>query len=265
MMTENASPSSNRGKSSGSEHPTWPAPTRRPGMWMEWHELAFLHWPVPAATLRPHVPDSLELDTFDGDAWLGIVPFRMEGVRPFGISLPSTAGGAFPELNVRTYVTPRASSDGRKPGVWFFSLDAASWSAVRAARRWFHLPYFDARMSSRTVSGEVRYESERTHRHAPKWSFRARYRPTGRARAAEPGSLEAFLVERYCLYARDRRGRLYRGDIHHAPWPLQEGEASIEHCELSLPHTGTLLKRAPLVHYSERLDVRAWTLSRPGR
>ena len=115
-------------------HRGWPLPERNWMMRMSWHELLFMHWPVPIEALARLVPDQLEVDTFGGTAWLGVVPFRMTGVAPRG--LPNMPGvSAFPELNVRTYVTHR----GEKPGVWFFSLDATNWLAVRVARKLFHL------------------------------------------------------------------------------------------------------------------------------
>src|SRR5688572_7946289 len=208
-------------------HRPWPAPARPWALFMRWHELLFLHYPVPPAALRPLIPPSLELDTFDGSAWLGIVPFRMTGIRPrLGPCLPWLS--AFPELNVRTYVTAHG-----KPGVWFFSLDASNPLAVRAARRCFSLPYFDARIRCRREGDVIHYHSVRTHRGAPPARFAARYRPTGPARGAAPGTLEYFLTERYCLYAAPARNgccgpQTYRGDVAHAPWPLQPAEVELE-------------------------------------
>lgn len=237
----------------GTRHRTWPAPERRPLLRMTWHDLLFLHRPVAPASLRPLLPAALELDTFDGRAWLGIVPFRMTDVRP--TFLPSRLALAFPEINVRTYVR-----SGDRGGVWFFSLDAASRLAVRAARRWFGLPYFDAGMSARREDGEIRYRSVRTHRGAPPAAFHATYRPTGPVDRAAPGSLAHFLTERYRLYARDGRGRLRHGDIHHAPWPLQPAEAEVRRdtmADLLGPGLGAG-RGAPLLHFARRLDVVAW-------
>jgi len=236
-------------------------------MAMRWLDLLFAHWPVDAAALRPLIPEGLELDTFDGQAWLGIVPFRMDGVRPpWCPPLPWVS--AFAELNVRTYVRVPGGGDSRghsKPGVWFFSLDAANPLAVRTARLTFHLPYFDARMRIEERDGWVRYDSRRTHRGAPPGVFRARYRPVSEPYLSEPGTLEHWLTERYCLYAADRRGRVYRGDIHHVPWPLQPAEAEIEEDTLTSPlgAPGTALERpdvAPLLHFVRRLEVVAWEL-----
>jgi uncharacterized protein YqjF (DUF2071 family) len=223
---------------------------------MTWEDLLFAHWPVPAAALRPLVPPPLDLDTFDGSAWLGIVPFRMRGVRLRGLpAIPGTS--AFPELNVRTYVTAEG-----KPGVWFFSLDAASRIAVRAARAWFHLPYFDARMESWRTGTEVAYSSRRTHRGAPPAEFAARYRPTADAYSPTRGSLEHFLTERYCLYAGDSANadgsRLWRGEIHHQKWPLQPAEAEIMRNTMTAPLALRLPDTPPLLHFARRLDVVAW-------
>jgi len=220
---------------------------------MDWEHLAFLHWPLAPRALDGLLPPELELETHDGDAFLGVVPFLMTNVRHrLAPTVPGT--GVFPELNVRTYVTA-----GGKPGVWFFSLDATSRLAVRMARHFFALPYFDARMSIEEAGGEVRYRHERTHRGAWPASFTARYRPTGEPLPAAPGSLEYFLTERYCLYAA-RGGRLLRADVAHQPWPLQSGEVELERCSMAdslhLPRLGA----PPLVHVARRVETVAWWL-----
>jgi uncharacterized protein YqjF (DUF2071 family) len=181
-----------------------------------WHDLLFAHWPVPPAMLRPLIPESLAIDTYDGAAWVGVVPFRMTAVR-LRATPYSPFADAFPELNVRTYVVPHGP-DGEPtgtPGVWFFCLDAGSRLAVAVARRWFHLPYFNARMTVTEEGERVRYLSHRTHRGEASASLAATYRPIAPVMPSEPGSLAYWLTERYCLYTTDRRGTLYRGDIHH--------------------------------------------------
>jgi uncharacterized protein YqjF (DUF2071 family) len=224
-------------------------------MAMCWRDLLFAHWPVPAEALRGLIPPRLTLETFGGSAWLGVVPFRMTGVRPR--MLPDTPGvSAFAELNVRTYVT-----DGQHPGVWFFSLDAASPLAVRAARASFHLPYFDAQMRCEPDGADgagLRYASDRTHRGAPPAALRARYRPTGPAYQSQPGSLDEWLTERYCLYAADRRGRVRRGDIWHARWPLQPAEAELDLQEMTYQIGLRPPAGPPLLHFARALDVVAW-------
>jgi uncharacterized protein len=234
----------------------WPVPVRPWIMAMQWHDLLFMHWPLPAAAVRPLIPPALRLDTFDGWAWLGIVPFSMRGVRPhFGPALPRLS--TFCELNVRTYVTV-----DDKPGVWFFSLDAANPLAVRAARLVFHLPYYDAQMSSTRIEDVVRYQSVRTHRLIGPAVLEASYRPTGPVSPPTIGSLESFLTTRHCLYAADRHGRAWRCDIDHAPWPLQAAEVEIRRNTMTSPLHLALPEQPPLAHFARRLDVVAWSLDR---
>lgn len=234
----------------------WPAP-RAPWMLeMHWHDLLFMHWPVPAEALRGLIPRSLALETYGGTAWLGVVPFRMRHVHPRGIP-PVPWLSAFPELNVRTYV-----SAGGKPGVWFFSLDAANPVAVRLARAGFHLPYFDARMALQCHNDLIEYTSQRTHRRAPPARLHMRYRPTGPIYRSAPGSLEHWLTERYCLYAADRRGRVWRCNIDHVPWPLQPAEAEIDINAMTYQIGLRPPDTPPLLHFAQRLVVAAWLLER---
>jgi uncharacterized protein YqjF (DUF2071 family) len=218
---------------------------------MEWKDLAFFHWPVPPATLQPLVPPGLELDTWNGSAWVGVVPFRMTGVRVRGAP-PVPTAHAFPEINVRTYV--RASS---RAGVWFVSLDAASRLAVRGARLLFNLPYFDAVITVRRAAHEVSYESRRVHRGAPAAEFRARYRGTGDASEPVPATLEHFLVERYCLFTHDPRRGLGILEVDHPPWQLRRGLADLT-CNTMASAAGIDLPGTPLVHVAEPVSVRAW-------
>jgi uncharacterized protein YqjF (DUF2071 family) len=163
----------------------------------------------------------------------------------------------FLELNVRTYVR-----HGGKAGVFFFSLDAANPVAVEIARRWYRLPYFRASMRLRKAGGWRHYRSYRTHRGAPPAEFQARYRPAGEVYRAAPGSLEHWLTERYCLYTIGRRGEVFRGEIHHAPWPLQPAEAEIEANTMTVPHGLQLPPTAPLLHFAERLVTLEWPITR---
>ncbi len=187
---------------------------------MAWEELLMLHWPVDAVALQSHLPVGVQVDTFAGSAWLGIVPFRMTRTRLRRLP-PVPTAYQFLELNVRSYVRV----DG-KPGVWFFSLDAESRLAVEGARWRFGLPYFKARMQS-SRRGERRfYTSERRDGRAPVATFAADWGVTGPALPATPGSLPHFLVERYCLFAQ-RRGQLVGGDIVHAPWQLAPVDVNV--------------------------------------
>jgi uncharacterized protein len=238
---------------SRTEHRPYPRPAGPWVLFMSWHDLLFMHWPVHEEALRSLIPPALHLDTFDGSAWLSVTPFRMTGVRPrFLPSVPPLSN--FPELNVRTYVTA-----GGKPGIWFFSLDAGNPVAVRLARATFHLPYLDAEMSCAVVGDEVHYRSVRTQAGTPGAELAARYRPVGEPSESRPGTLENFLTERYCLYAADGRGNVYRGDIHHHPWPLQPAEAEVEKLTMTEQIGVALPETGPVLHFSERLDVLAWS------
>jgi uncharacterized protein YqjF (DUF2071 family) len=228
------------------------------GLWVMtqiWHELLFAHWPMAPSVLRPLVPSLLDLDTFEGEVWLGVVPFRMSYVRPRGIP-PVDGLSKFPELNVRTYVTARGW-----PGVYFFSLDAGNPVAVALARSLFHLPYFNARMRCERVDETIRYISHRTHRGAPQANFEASYRPSGPVFSAERGSLERWLTERYNLYT-VLRHRLYRGGIHHRLWPLQLAELDSSHNTMALASGIHLPDTRPLLHYSAYQEVLIWPLQR---
>jgi uncharacterized protein len=235
-------------------------PRRRAVMRQVWRDLLFVHWPVPAAELRPLVPPHLEIDLFDGTAYVGLVPFTMTGVRPVG--LPPVRGlSRFHETNVRTYV----HREGHDPGVWFFSLDAANAVAVSLARRLFHLPYFFARMFLEPEApGDDRpilYAGTRRWPEPVPASYLIRARPTGTARTAIAGTVEHFLVERYILYALND-DRLYRGRVHHAPYPLQPAEIlSLDESLLAaagIPRP----KTAPLAHFARGVDVKVYALDR---
>ena len=184
-----------------SERRPWPAPAGSWFMQMRWLELCFLHWRVDAEALAPLIPRGLTLDTFDGSAWIGVVPFRMTGVAARAMPRVRQLSD-FAELNVRTYVTA-----GQKPGVWFFSLDATQPLAVRIARKVFHLPYVDARIALTRSGDSITYRSVRTEPGRGEAELGVRYAPTGPAQPGEPGTLEHFLTERYCLYAANAGGR----------------------------------------------------------
>jgi uncharacterized protein len=238
------------------KHRPWPIPDRPWVMRMRWRDLLFAHWVVDAATVRRHIPAGLELDLFNGRAYVGVTPFRMEEVAPRGVlALPGL--DAFPELNLRTYV-----NTGGKPGVWFFSLDAGQKLAVRAARRFFHLPYFDAKFEIAVTDGGVEYSAVRTHRGGSNAAFAAKYRPAGAAYESVEGSLDAWLTDRYCLYAADDRGRIYRSEIDHDPWPLQPAAAEVQINTLG-DWLGIEMNGPPqTIHFAKSLDVKAWFVER---
>jgi uncharacterized protein len=231
-------------------------PPSLPIMHQWWGKLLFMHWPVPAESLRTQIPEPLTIDTFDGLAWIGITPFTIWGVRPtFAPPLPSLSESH--ELNVRTYV----HLDG-VPGVWFFSLDANNAVAVLGARLAFHLPYFNARMSLKRRDRTICFASRRVHRSAAPVEFEAVWVVGERLGEAQPGSLDFFLIERYCLYAA-RGDKLYRARIFHLPWSLHT--AQLLSCRSTmieaqgLPSPGA----APLLHQQgESLQVQIWPPAR---
>jgi uncharacterized protein len=232
------------------EHRPWQLPGGPWVMTQAWDDLLFAHWPVPVDALRQIVPSALALDTYEGQAWLGVVPFGISDFRPRWFP-PVPGLSYFPELNVRTYVTVED-----KPGIFFFSLDVNNPLAVVGARAWFHLPYFLARMALRSEGDGVHYTSHRTHPNAQPADFAASYHPTGNLRTPQLG-LEHWLTERYCLYAVDSRRHVYRGEIHHVPWPLQSAEARIV-VNTMAPRAIHLPDTAPLLHFSRRQQVLIW-------
>ena len=232
------------------EHRPWPVPAT-PWTWRQsWRDLLFAHWPVAAESLRSLVPPALAIDEYDGTSWVGVVPLRMADVmrRPLP-NLPWIS--AFPELNLRLYV-----EHGGKPGVWFLSLDATNPLAVWAAKRFFHLPYAQADIDISETNSRFDF---RSRRRANAVKFSARFQPSSEPTLSAPGSLEHWLTERYCLYAMSPSGALFRGEVHHDPWPLQKAEAEIEENELLRPHGFSVNGPPVLLHFSRRLDVIVWS------
>jgi uncharacterized protein len=230
-------------------------PDSPPLMYQSWCKLLFMHWELPPEILRPLIPQSLQLDTFKGKAWLGVTPFVVRDLRPaFLPALPWLSD--FNEVNVRTYVHCQGV-----PGVWFFSLDADSLLAVAGARTAYRLPYHHAEMNFKEEQDRIDYSSNRVDPASEPAQLELSWRKGPLLGKAAPGSLEFFLVERYCLYAADETG-LYRARIFHEPWRLQEAElldfrsTMVESEGLPKPTT------SPLLHYSERQDTAVWPLKR---
>ncbi|MGF1451617.1 MAG: YqjF family protein [Opitutales bacterium] len=214
---------------------------------MRWLDLLFLHWRLEPEALEARLPEGLVLDTFDGSAWIGLVPFDMR-IAPRALPyLPWL--GAFPEINVRTYVRREDAH-----GVWFFSLDVSHALPVWVARTLFHLPYFKAKVGcQRLADGTIDYRLDHPERQA-----HVRYRPSGIHIPAPVGSLEHFLTERYFLYSADARGRLFRGRIAHQAWPLEAVEVALD-ANTATPPFGAEGPPASAL-FSRALDVKAWPL-----
>jgi uncharacterized protein len=235
---------------SQSKHRPIPMPTGPWIMAQRWHDLLFAHWPLLPEQIRPLVPPQLELDLFQGKAYVAVTPFHMSGIR--ARFLPPLPGlSRFLELNVRTYVRYL-----NVPGVYFFSLDAGSLLAVWGARLGYGLPYRHAKMSVVIESSEITYFSRRLQSPQPA-EFRARYWPIAEPRQRENGSMEYFLTERYCLYV-VRAGKVYRAHIHHVPWSLQEAEAEIEVNTVAQAAGIELPAAKPLLHFSRLMEVMIW-------
>ena len=232
-------------------HRPWSMPEAPWMMTQTWNDLLFAHWPLDSQSLRAKIPSAFELDLFDGQAWLGIVAFHMTNVAPRGV--PSLLWiSAFPELNVRTYI--RVAD---RPGIYFFSLDAGSWLAVRAARMLLNLPYYSASMKVTSHGNTIHYQSRRDG-DEPAAEFIGMYEPAGEIFVAARGSLEYFLTERYCLYHLDHRGAPYRLEIHHPPWLLQPARARVIRNSMAGINGVTLPDCMPLVHFARRQDMVAW-------
>jgi uncharacterized protein YqjF (DUF2071 family) len=201
---------------------------------------------VPIEALREQLPPELEVDTHDGVAYLGLTPFRVTGLRLRGLP-PLPLLSSYLELNCRTYV----SLGGEKPGIWFFSLDASSRLVVEGARQLYKLPYFHASMNGPPRFTSIRSGGAREH------AWESSYRPTGAPAPPEPGTLEHFLSERYCLYASDG-GTISRAEIHHPPWPLQGARGEVT--RNTVPPDGLEVPGEPHLMYSARQDVLIWPL-----
>lgn len=232
-------------------------PRRRAAMYQKWRKLLFLHWSIPVEALRALVPQALEIDTYEGRAYVGLVPFTMRDIRPVG--LPAVPGiSNFHETNVRTYV----HLNGRDPGVWFFSLDAAGALGVAIGRALFHLPYFYARMRLDVLpDGSIDYHSERRGSGLSA-KVSVRWRPTGTPAPSTPGTLDHFLLERYLLYA-THRGRLFQGQVYHPPYLAQTAEVS--RLDETLLQAAGLRRPSepPLIHYAEGVDPEIFWIKNP--
>ena len=231
-------------------HRPWPLPSSPWFMGQSWLNLLFCHWRVEPEVLQRIMPPQLAPQTYDGSAWVGVTPFVVRGLRLRGTP-PVPLVSAFPEINVRTYV-----SVAGKPGIYFFSLDAGRRAAVIAARRAYRLPYFHARMRVDQAGTRIDYESRRIDSSGPPGAFRGQYSPSGQI---TNDRLARWLAERYCAYVVDKSGRPLRIDIHHPPWPLRPADGELE-AQAMADQIGIGLEGEPLLHFSARQDTLIWPL-----
>lgn len=224
-----------------------------------WLHLGFFHWEVAPQELQELLPPRLTVDTFEGKAYVGLVPFTVTGARPVLVP-PLPWVSSFHEVNVRTYV----HLEGRDPGVWFFSLDASSAIAVAAARAAYKLAYYEAAIdfvADERTNGGIRFNSRRTDsRGTQPANADMEYRPLeGPVAPAGVGTIEHFLVERYILYTEDEAKRLHRARVHHQPYPLQRAEAKIDE---TLVWASGIRRAEPLAyrHYAREVNVKVYPL-----
>ncbi|MGA9175108.1 MAG: DUF2071 domain-containing protein [Thermoactinomyces sp.] len=232
-------------------HRPYPLPDRLWLMTQTWEQILLAHWEVPIEWIREKVPAALEVDLFDGKAWISIVPYMMGHLRLRGLPpIPFTS--RFPGLNVRTYVVHQG-----KPGVYFLSLDAANRLVAALARTFLYLPYYYAQISIVQKEGEINYSSRRVRRHGSNAGFQVRCRPISPVFNAQKGTLDYWLTERYCFYTTNKNS-VYRCDIHHLPWPLMRAEADfIQNSMMDCTDSD------PILHYAEKLNVFLWPYVKP--
>lgn len=237
-------------------HRPWPLPSKNWMMRQSWNNLLFSHWPVSPEVLRPHIPSTLKIDTFEQFAWVGIVLFVMEGIYPRGISSVSLVP-KFPEINVRTYVQYNG-----KPGVFFMSLDVEDWASLTIAKKWYRLPYRAAQISYKKEGQTYYFHSIRKDRTNIPIMFKGNFTPRSEVFFPKKETLDHWLTERYCLYSTNHRGNIYCGEIHHRPWPLQTVEAEISSNTLFSPFNIDIPKVRPLFHFSKGVDTLIWNIKK---
>ena len=233
------------------DHRPWPLPDRPWLIGQSWLDLLFAHWRVDRESLRRVLPPQLEPDLIDGDAWLGVTSFEVRALR-LPLTPPLPFASAFPELNVRSYVTVEG-----KPGIYFLSLDTTSRLAVMTARRAYRFPYFHARMDLRRRGATIEYRSSRSPSSGPPARLRVVAAPRGEVFNPQPGSLEWLLTERYCAYTLNERKRILRAQIHHRPWELSGATASFVENTMTDP-LGFPLEGEPMLHFARRQDAVIW-------
>ena len=222
-------------------------------MFQRWDTLLFIHWPVPVESVKPLVPPQMEIDTYEGQAWLTLIPFRMVNVHLR--DLPPVPGfSTFPEINLRLYI--RVND---QPGITFFCIDADEPLAVWVASHVFNLPYLQAKMKFKRRGNVFHIESHRpASAAAPAADFKGSYWPIGEPFEPKEGTLEYFLLERYTLFNPGPGGMIYRGNIHHLPWIVQQAEAKIETNNILQASGIELPNTDPILHFSEGTDTILW-------
>lgn len=237
-------------------HRPWPIPSNYWIMNQKWRDVLFSHWPVSPEALKPYIPAPLKLDTFDSFGWIGIVLFAMDGIYPRGFPFLSLVP-KFAEVNVRTYVHYNG-----KPGVLFMSLDVGDWASLNIAKRWYHLPYSQANVSYQQKHHVFHFEGRRKEQNNIPVLLRGSFTPHSEIFFPKEGRIDHWVTERYCLYSTDKRGNLFRGEIHHPPWPLQKADVDIIENTLFTPFQLDMEGEKPLSHYSKGVDTVFWNIKK---
>ncbi|MGG1661069.1 YqjF family protein [Brevibacillus sp. NRS-1366] len=233
-------------------------PFQKPGwiMTQTWEHLLFIHWAVSPEALRGLIPNELEIDTYDGKAWIGILPFLLSGVRIRRMpTVPYTS--AFPEINVRTYVKTK-----QKSGIYFLSLDASNPLITSIAKRWYRLPYFLADMQFATTMNRIEFESRRLRGNGQSVVFSGSYEPIGLPIHVKKGTLEHWLTERYTLFCQcGRSNQIFYADVYHEPWVLQQTKAQIRENTMTQRLSIPLGEQPDLSFYARGVQSYVWPIT----
>ncbi|MCR2821695.1 YqjF family protein [Lederbergia panacisoli] len=236
------------------KHRPYPLPSKPWIMKQRWSDVLFTHWPIEPEKLKPFIPSPIEIDTFDGFAWLGVIVFKIDGIYPRGFP-PISIRSAFPEINLRTYVKLNG-----KPGIYFLSLDVDDWTSYTLAKRWLHVPYYPADISFQQKGQSIHFESIRK-KHTP-IMCKGSYTPISEIFYAENMTLDHFLTERYCFFSHDLKSNIYCLDIHHHQWPLQKADADISTHDLFKTFNLKLADLHPIIHYSQGVEALIWNIKK---
>ncbi|MCQ6278424.1 YqjF family protein [Bacillus sp. EB600] len=237
-------------------HRPWPLPSKNWILRQTWNDLLFVHYPIPVELLRPHIPGSLQIDTFDGTAWLGVVVFVMEGIYFRGLAAVSLTP-KFTEINVRTYVHCNG-----KPGVYFMSLDVGNLASLLIAKKWYRLPYQPAQISIQKEGESFYCQSLRKGKMKIPIAFEGKYVPLSEVYLPEKGTVDHWLTERYCFFSTNKRGSVFCGEIHHRPWPLQKVKAEIVRNTLFTPFQVDVEEEKTITHFSMGVEAFFWNIKR---
>ena len=219
-----------------------------------WENVLFAHWSLPMEVVRKHIPAELEVDTFNGEAWVGVILFKMNGFKlrftPFRYPF------SFPEINLRTYVKVN-----ERPAIFFMTLDAADPLVVSVAKRWYRLPYFHAKMSFSKQEDMISFHSERKSV-GDSVVIGGEFYPVSEQFVPKDGSIDHWLTERYVYFNKDPNNHIYWGEVYHEPWQLRKVSGKFSDNTLLHPYQIELPGEPHLLHYSRGVEAQ---MGAPGR